>query len=103
VGQAYEGGSVWLLGKVMICESPMKDDVVYNDGRLVVNRVDDVGFRWDEVVCGYDALEFGSERRCLEGHDRNVSLVCESMCNVGDVESICRGGEVCVLVAYRSV
>ena len=65
--------------------------------------MDDVGFRWDEVVCGDDALEFGSERRCLEGQDWNVTLVCERMCDVGDVESVARGGELCALVAYRSV
>jgi hypothetical protein len=24
--------------------------------------VDDVGFRWDEVVCGYDALDLREEK-----------------------------------------
>ena len=63
-----------MLGKIVVCESPVEDDVVQKDGRLVVNGVkNDVGFRWDEVVCGYDALELGSERRRFEGQDWNVS------------------------------
>jgi hypothetical protein len=65
--------------------------------------MDDVGFRWDEVVCGYDALELSTERGFLERQDWNVSLMCERECGVGDVETVGRGGEVCVLVAYRSV
>ena len=62
--------------------------------------MNDCCFRWDEAVCGYDALEFGSEGRCLKRQDWDVSLMCEGVCGVGDVESVGRGGEVCVLVAY---
>ena len=62
--------------------------------------MDDCCFRWDEAVCGYDALELGSKGRCLKRQDWDVSLVCEGVCGVGDVESVGRGGEVCVLVAY---
>jgi hypothetical protein len=48
--------------------------------------VDDVGFRWDVVVCGYDSLELGSERRRLERQDWNVCLMSERVCGVGDVD-----------------
>ena len=50
--------------------------------------MDDCCFRWDEAVSGYNALEFGSEGRCLKGQDWDVSLVCEGVCGVGDVESV---------------
>ena len=50
-----------MLGEIMICESPVEDNVVQKDGRLIVDCVDDIGFSWDEVVCGYDAFELGSK------------------------------------------
>jgi hypothetical protein len=37
-------------------ESPLEDNVVQEDGRLIVDSVDDVGFSWDEVVSGNDAF-----------------------------------------------
>ena len=49
-----------MFSEVVICESPMEDDVMEKDGRLIVNGVDDFCFRWYEAICGYDALEFGS-------------------------------------------
>jgi hypothetical protein len=61
VREAYQGGSVRLLGKIVICESPMEDDVVQKDDRLVVDGVNNIGFSWDEVVCGHDAFELGSK------------------------------------------
>jgi hypothetical protein len=36
----------------MICESPVEDNVVQEDDRLIIDCVDDVGFSWDEVVSG---------------------------------------------------
>jgi hypothetical protein len=61
VVEAYQGGSVRLLGEIMICEPPMEDDVVQKDGRLVVDGVNNIDFSWNEVICGYDALELGSK------------------------------------------
>ena len=50
--------------------------------------MDDCGFRRDEAVCGYDALKLSSEGGCLKRQDWDVSLVCEGVRGVGDVESV---------------
>ena len=45
-----------MLGEIVICKSPVDDNVVQEDGRLIVDCVDDVGFSWDKVVSGNYAL-----------------------------------------------
>jgi hypothetical protein len=45
-----------LLDEIVICESPVENYVVQEDGRLIVDCVDDVGFSWYEVVGGDYAL-----------------------------------------------
>jgi hypothetical protein len=45
-----------LLDEIVIGESPVENYVVQIDGSLIVDRMYDVGFSWDEVVGGNYAL-----------------------------------------------
>ena len=78
----------------------MKYDVVKMDGRFVVHSVDDIGLCWNETICSNDALKFRSKGGGFKVQDGNVALVCERVCDVGDVKAEGRRGVRCVLVTY---
>ena len=45
-----------MLDEIVICESPVENYVVQENGGLIVDRMNDVGISWDKMICSNYAL-----------------------------------------------